>query len=178
MALSKITTESLLDGEITAAKFATGVGESKVVQVVNVQSASYATGTTALPMDGSIPQISEGNEFMTLAVTPTSASNKLIIHVILYGAGSAAQQYSCALFQDSTANALSVDSHYSQGANEKYSNFVIHHYMAAGTTSATTFKVRMGHTGGATAFFNGSHDANLDHGAANKSSITIWEILV
>ena len=100
MALSKITTESLLDGEITAAKFATGVGESKVVQVVNVQSASYATGTTALPMDGSIPQISEGNEFMTLAVTPTSASNKLIIHVILYGAGSAAAQYSCALFQE------------------------------------------------------------------------------
>ena len=55
MALSKITTESLLDGEITAAKFATGIG-GKVVQVVRTQSGAVATGTTTSPGDDTIPQ--------------------------------------------------------------------------------------------------------------------------
>lgn len=149
----------------------------KVLQVVNTQTGAFASGTTVMPDDSATPpQISEGNEFMTLAITPANSSNKLLIQVILYGCNSSGGQVvNCALFQDSTANALAVDGKYQTQTNEKLSNYVITYYMAAGTTSATTFKVRAG-SGSGTMLFNGSSGANLDHGGAIKSGITIWEI--
>ena len=150
---------------------------SGIVQVVNTQSGALATGTTTLPMDGTIPQNTEGTEFLTLAITPANSSNTLVIQVNFYGAcTTAGRTVSCALFQDSTANALAVDSHYQTQTNEKLSNFVLEYYMTAGTTSSTTFKVRAGGDASMTMMMNGSHSGNLDHGAAIKSSITIWEI--
>ena len=52
------------------------------VQVVNTQTGAVDTGTTAMPCDDTIPQNTEGDEFMTLAITPTSATNKLKIDVV------------------------------------------------------------------------------------------------
>ncbi len=54
----------------------------KVVQVVNFQTGAAATGTGLIPIDDTIPQITEGNEYMTLAITPTNATNKLKITVV------------------------------------------------------------------------------------------------
>jgi hypothetical protein len=176
MALSKITTESLLDGEITAAKFATGVG-GKVVQVVNTQTGAMSTGTTTGVHDDSIPTSSELNEVMTLAVTPTNSSNKLKIDVVaLISSGTANTYFIGALFQDSTSAALAVIEEYNKDATaEGHLNFT--HYMAAGTTSATTFKVRIGTAKAGTTTFNGDAGARK-FGGAFASSITITEISV
>ena len=43
-----------------------GVGSGSVVQTVSYQTGAVATGTTIIPIDDTIPQISEGNEYMTL----------------------------------------------------------------------------------------------------------------
>ena len=51
-----------------------------------------------LPFDDTIPQITEGDEFMTLAITPKSSSNKLKIDVIVNGASSASGDITIALF--------------------------------------------------------------------------------
>ncbi len=48
-----------------------------VVQAVNTQTGAVGTTTTIMPFDDTIPQITEGSEFMTRAITPTSASNIL-----------------------------------------------------------------------------------------------------
>jgi hypothetical protein len=173
MALSKITTESLLDGEITAAKFATGVG-GKVVQVVNVQTGAAANGTTVLPDDDTIPQKTEGVEFMTLAITPTHASNKLLIQVILnVTSGVAVQTIGVALFQDTTAGALASQQIRTADALRGFQTF--NHYMAAGTTSETTFKVRAGGSAAGTTYINGYSSGRV-HGGTIASSITITEI--
>jgi hypothetical protein len=50
-----------------------------VLQVVNVQTGAVATGTSQTQNDDTIPQNTEGTEFITLAITPTSASSKLKI---------------------------------------------------------------------------------------------------
>ncbi len=50
-----------------------------VVQVVNTQDGAVATGTTVLPWDDTIPQNTEGDQYMSLSITPTNASNKLIL---------------------------------------------------------------------------------------------------
>jgi hypothetical protein len=175
MALSKITTESLLDGEITAAKFATNVG-GRVVQVVNSSSSAVATGTTVTLVDDSIPQKTEGDEYMTLAITPTHASNKLLI---LFSAGSfsttALGTFSVALFQDTTANAIAgtlttIEQNYDRSIE-------LFHYMAAGTTSATTFKIRAGNINSNTTTFNGRGGGRY-LGGVMSSTLTIMEILV
>ena len=143
-----------------------------ILQVVNTQDGAVATGTTAIPYDDSIPQITEGDQYMTRAITPTSASNYLKIDVVWQG--STSQIDLCvALFQDATANALACAW---AGSNDtgQGTTIVFTYYMLAGTTSSTTFSVRAGNGTGATTTFNGA--STRKYGGVLSSSITISEI--
>lgn len=146
------------------------------VQVVNTQTGAVNTGTTTIPLDDTIPQNTEGTEFMTLAITPTNSSNKLKIEVVFNGTYSVAAWLIVALFQDTTANALATFMNYQQTGTAA-SNSVFTHYMTAGTTSATTFKVRAGGQTAGTVTFNGQSGGRL-FGGTIASSITITEIKV
>ena len=150
----------------------------KVVQVVNVISGALVTGTTVSPAGDTIPQIGEGIEVMTLAVSPTNASNKLHIQVVIatYASSATGQLATCALFQDSTAAALASEVNTQAAANFN-SRLGITHYMTAGTTSATTFKVRLGCHQAGTTSFNGTNGTR-QMGGLLTSSITITEIAV
>ena len=148
----------------------------KVLQVVNSQTSAVATGTATIPNDDTIPQNTEGTEFMTLAITPTSASSKLKIDVATYICGSDTIRLTTALFQDSTANALAAVMSTPGFANiggSGPSGFT--HYMTAGTTSATTFKVRIGGNSSVTVTLNGQGGTRRFGGVAS-SSITITEV--
>ena len=148
-----------------------GVG---LLQTVSFQTGAVATGTTIFPLDNTIPQITEGTEFMTLAITPRSATSKLIINVVWMGTNNAANTLITALFQDSTASALAV-------AMENMNNptggvtLSFRHVMTSGTTSATTFKVRAGGSGAGTTTFNGTNSAGV-FGGVMASSIVIQEV--
>ncbi len=147
-----------------------------VVQVVQTETGAVATGTALIPLDDTIPQNTEGTQFMSLAITPTNASNKLRIDVTAVFACSVLQTFiGVALFQDSTANALAavIQEVFVADGNV---TATFSHYMTAGTTNATTFKVRIGANGGAsTITFNGRVAGRL-YGGAMASSITITEI--
>lgn len=152
-----------------------------VVQVVNTQTGTVATGTTIIPYNDTIPQNIEGDEYMTLAITPTSATNKLKIEVVMFitcSDNSTAFQLIAALFQDSTADALAAGSvvRTQQGVSAP-AILTFTHYMTAGTTSSTTFKVRAGPDASATLTFNGAIGARY-YGGVMASSITITEISV
>jgi hypothetical protein len=148
-----------------------------VVQVVNTQTGAVATGTGTIPFDDTIPQNTEGNEFMTLAITPTSAANVLRIDVVLFASTSAATSMVVAgLFQDTTADALAVGQPSYSGIATAPAAIAFSHYMTAGTTSATTFKVRAGSTNAGTTTFNGQSAARK-FGGVHASSITIAEIV-
>lgn len=146
-----------------------------VVQVVNTQTGAVATGTTTIPVDDTIPQNTEGVEFMTLAVTPTSASNKLMIEVVAMIQCGGNGVNTGALFQDSTANAIAAIN-WGTGVTE-HSTCVLRHYMTAGTTSPTTFKFRAGNSNAGTTTFNGG-SSSREYGGVAASSITITEIKV
>jgi hypothetical protein len=147
-----------------------------VVQVVNFTTGTKATGTTVFILDNTIPQKTEGSEFMTLAITPTNASNKLLIEMQHTFAVTNAFENTAALFQDSTANALASMNQVRTETNSMDTTFWSH-YMTAGTTSETTFKLRFGGNGAGTWTFNGQSDtARL--GGSISSSMTIWEIAV
>lgn len=153
-----------------------GGGGGVVVQVVNTQTGAVATGTTTIPLDDSIPQNTEGDEYMTLAITPTSATNKLRIDAVFYGTSDTGfRNLIVALFQDTTASALAVGFNTIEIGTFVYP-IMFTHYMTAGTTSATTFKVRAGTDGAGTTTFNGTGGARK-FGGVLASSITITEIV-
>lgn len=148
---------------------------SKVVQVVNTQTGAVATGSTVVPIDDTIPQNTEGDQYMTLAVTPTSSSNLLQIDVVFNASPAATQWVVASLYQDSTANALATVADF-QNQGGGLVNLKLSYRMTAGTTSATTFKVRGGPGASTTLTFNGGASARL-FGGVISSSITITELV-
>lgn len=150
-----------------------------IVQIVNVQDGSVATGTTTIPADDTIPQNTEGDEYMTLAITPTSATNKLKIDVVcnLNSTNATDKYFTAALFQDSTADALAAANSGRDPTSGGAGTIVFTHYMTSGTAISTTFKVRAGAASAGTNTFNGSGGARL-FGGVMASSITITEIQV
>ena len=152
-----------------------GTAYGAVLQVVNYQTGTLSTGTTTIPNDNTIPQNTEGTEFMTLAITPKSAANKLKIVVTAVISISTGQVGCVALFQDSTANAIAAVSNSVVAVNSQTITFT--HYMTSGTTGSTTFKVRIGPGAAATVSFNGIGGTQVLGGVC-ASSITIEEIQV
>lgn len=159
----------------------TGTGTSAwkvstpIVQMVYTVTGTYNTGNTALPYDNTAPgpSVSEGDEMMTLAITPKHASNILKIDVVMFHSSDGAEHIIATLFQDGAGTCLAVGS--GKCSSPDMVNTVFTYYMAAGTTSSTTFNVRAGCPSG-NYNFNGSTSALMDGKFA--SSITITEIMV
>lgn len=145
-----------------------------VLQVVNIQDGEVSTTTTTIPLDNTIPQITEGGEFMTLAITPTDANNQLKIEIVVNGSISTGATPIAALFQDSTADAL-ASAWSNNGGSGDLTQISFTHFMTAGTTSETTFRVRAGMSTGGTFTFNGRSGSRF-FGGTMASSITITEI--
>jgi hypothetical protein len=147
-----------------------------VVQVQRTQTGAAATGTTQIPNDNTTPQNTEGDQYMSLAITPTSVINLLSHDIRAHGAHSAATAIIGALFQDSTVNAL-ASSKNANGNVNVLAQVSIGYVMPAGTTAATTFKFRMGAGAAGTTTFNGESGAGVFN-ATLASYMNITEIFV
>lgn len=163
-----------LDGEDGFSILSPSSGAGKLVQVVNTETGAVSTGTTTIPFDNSIPQNTEGTEFMTLAITPTNAANILYIDVTVFVTVTSTPWMIVALFQDSTADAIATVATFNN-LSTAGATITFRHKMTAGTTSSTTFKVRIGPSSAATITFNGQSGARIFGGVA-ASSITISEV--
>lgn len=166
---NSVVTNNITNNAVTYSKVALGFS----VQTVMTTYSGLATGTTIIPNDDTIPQNTEGNEYMTQAITPKSTSNKLLIEALFYGSNSAGGEIIVALFQDTTANALAAVGNYMATATGRVT-MPIAYTMTAGTTSSTTFKIRAGGSGAGTTNFNG-FSSTRNFGTAAKSYIKITE---
>jgi hypothetical protein len=145
----------------------------KLIQTVTFSTGAVATGTTTIPLDDTIPQITEGNEYMTLAITPTSASSLLCIQSTIALSSSGTLHIIAALFQGSTANALGTIARFINNGNLHTLNLT--YWMTAGTTSATTFRIRAGGSAAGTTTFNGVSGARY-FGGVCTSNLSIMEV--
>ena len=150
-------------------------GAGTVVQTVSVQTGAVATGTTLIPLDDTIPQITEGTEFMTCSITPKSATSKLVINVHWCGSDNAVNNTIVALFRDATADALSA-AIYRNPVGSAQAILPLQHTVVSGSTSPTTFRVRVGGGTASTTTFNGSGGTRY-LGGVMASSIVIQEVL-
>lgn len=146
----------------------------ELVQVVNYTTGALASGTTTFPCDDTIPQNTEGDEYLTVSITPKNAANTLVIIVNLFASNGVVAICGMGLFQDSTAGALAATA-FNPGNDNYCLTPTLVHKMTAGGTSETTFKVRAGNNGSGTFRINGRTAGRLFGGVAS-SSITIFEI--
>ena len=146
-----------------------------VIQVANFTTSTVATGTALIPGDNTIPQITEGTQFMSLAFTPKKANSKLKITVTTSLVCSAAVNIGTAIFRDSGADAIAAvfDNRIFSGNAGGISSFVS--FIDATSISLTTFSVRSGPITSGTITFNGILGSSY-FGGTIKSSITIEEI--
>lgn len=145
--------------------------------VIISETGAVATGTNLTPSDDTIPQNTEGDQYMSQAITPIGEMNFLEIDVLAQVSDSVQTDMIMGLFQDATANALAASMTRSPTATINVP-LPLKHVMRAGTTASTTFKIRIGSNqsaGAATITFNGQGGSRMLGGVIN-SFIQIKEI--
>lgn len=144
-------------------------------------STTRSTGSGTIPFDNTIPQQStEGTQFLSVAATPSSASKILYVQVRAWlgevPSGASGDSLVGALFVDSTEDAIAagVLSSYTISGNYVSGLFELNYRVAAGSTTARTYKFRAGMASSGTAEFNGIAGA-ARFGGVMESSIEVWE---
>lgn len=148
----------------------------EIAQIQRSNTGAVATGTTIIPFDNTVPQQTEGDQYLSVSITPKDSASTLHIEVeINLSSSAAASENIAALFQDANANALKAAAYYQATANVpetlKFSLDVI-----SGSTVATTFKVRAGGNAASTITLNGQGGVQL-FGGVFISSIVVTEYL-
>lgn len=156
-------------------------GLLKLSDVIQVQYATdnddSAALTTNVFYDDSLPQNNEGNEVLTKAFTPKSTTSILEIVAILHvTVSTGAEDIVTALFVDSTADALAASSLYA-GTAGKLFTVTLRHLLVSGSTSARTYKIRVG-TASQDVFLNGTAASTrkLGGGLISSLRITEWQV--
>lgn len=147
----------------------------ETVQVRRNRNGAYAAGAATIPNDNTIPQNTEGTQFMSQAITPKSAINILEVESVIHCDSPSNDNLTVALFQDTTANALAASTKNNSSAGYR-TDYSLDHSIIAGTTSSTTFKIRAGGSVSA-ARFNSSAGAAV-MGGVLASYVSVTEMMV
>jgi len=157
----------------------------RILQTVNTVLNTSAVGTNIIPFDNTSPTVTEGTQFLSLAVTPVATANSLKIDTTLFSTeqADAASNLVVALFQDvvssggpTTANAIAtgvrnLDTQAQATCDGTSLTFI----MSAATTTAITFTVRAGCNAGAI-IVNGTGAGTALMGGTLASTLVIEEI--
>jgi hypothetical protein len=194
---NEVTTSKILDANVTNAKLATGIDASKLTtgtlpiariadgavvgakladgMVVKVLQTSYATRSThtaIIPSDDTIPLVTEGDQIMSLAITPQTATNKVLVRALIpvsynnYGG-------TMAVFRGSTCIGVSI-----AALNTTVAVLAPHTVEvldAPASGSAVTYSVRVGATASPfQIYINGQTTRYF--GGASAATLTLTEI--
>jgi len=153
------------------------ISSGKVLQVTRSTTASVVTCGTTIPWDDTIPQITEGNEVLTITISPISATSVIYLKFDASGVGSQAVVNSgtVAFFKDSTADAIYATaipfwtaSAYGIKLNGSYSEL-------SSSTTSRIYRVRVGSDAG-TIYVNGNNAGARRYGGVSISHFEAWEV--
>lgn len=149
-----------------------------VVQIVAFSTTASASGNTLIPIDETVPQNDEGTQFMSASITPTKASNILLIQAV-GNFGHANNAYMTfraiiCLFKDDIADALGTAETITWSGN--VCNVSLTYRITAGTTDAAIYKIRAGTSITGAFIMNGTSVNNVAVGGL-CSALSITEIM-
>lgn len=155
-----------------AANPAWGWGGLLVQEVIADTAAVIGLFTNIIPVDDTIPQQTEGREILTATITPKNAANTLAIDWYINHSLNSGTYVTHALFKDADADAIYavwdyVPGFYTFGANPLF-------WTPAGSTTARTYKVRVGANSAQNQTVNG-YNGSRYFGGVMKSRLRIRE---
>lgn len=158
-------------GTLSFANAASG----SVVQQVYTITTTHASTTTTIPNDDTVPSSSEGAQYMSRTITPTSASNILEITatIPIFSVSSDDKIFTLALFVDSETSARQVATQMLDDGSGTGS-ITLKYIVGASSTSLQTWKLRYGPNSG-TAYI-GTDSGTGRYGTATQSILHIKEL--
>lgn len=145
-----------------------------VRQAVSSFSGVRQTVTTILPVDGTIPQNTEGTEIYSVTITPQSAtSNLLVIATVGARSPTVSSSVALALFRDSTVDSFGAQTA-SQSANQGGFNTMVQ-VIPSTAAVATTIKLRAGPSIAGTLYINGYTGPVTYFGGVAASGLIVIE---
>jgi len=124
-----------------------------VLQTVYVSSSAEATLTAQIPLDNTKPQIGEGTQLISASITPSSASNKILVRYGGMFTAASAANTTFAFFKSGQSDAFYTTYLTLAGADYGYPVFseIID---SPGSTSSQTYSVRCGPGAAYTIYLN------------------------
>lgn len=143
-------------------------------------SVSGATAANRIPLDDTIPQITEGVQVTSLSFTPLSAASTLIVTVsgfALFGGTAAYDSGIAALFDGSTSAVRARWLGYVPASADHVTTIDMTYVVASGSTTARTYSLRVGpNTSTGSVAINGNTGGRL-LGGAMGIVISVMELL-
>ena len=147
-----------------------------VLQIVSTQRSDLFTGTVAIPIDDTIPQISEGDQIFSLSITPKKATSFLVLEVVLYAtSGSNRFYYTGAVFRNGAADAVGAGV-CRFPTDQQISPLPISFRVNSNSTATTTFTVRAGSDLANANFYLNGNGSGRRFGGVLFSSFKITEV--
>lgn len=144
-----------------------------LLQQVRTNTSSVFSIVTVIPYDDTIPQKTEGDEILTLAITPISATSVLMIESTFFVLGSEISNASSAFFVDAVSDALYTSTLTYGGAG--YTQVMkMEYYESSASTSARTYKLRVGPSAG-TLRINADNVGVRKFGGTAIATLTVTE---
>lgn len=152
-------------------------GSGKVVQVKTYTSNTPISTTTVLPTDDTIPQITEGTELATITMTPSDASNKIIISCSFYATESGTgNRYPVYALFDGNSDAIQSTQGFTTSANH-FQRVHLEWATTAGSTSSRTYSCRGGPgVSGGTLYVIQADGATGLFSTSDSIVMTVWEV--
>lgn len=155
---------------------------SRAGRVVRLGRTEYTARTAtasapAIPRDNTIPQITEGTEYMTITVTNKFANSKLLVRGRVNLGLSSNLYCAAALFQTGNSNALVTQEIGGPGLSWVPASYamVLEAEVSTGSVTSWTFSLRAGPSSSTTIYFNGD-GTNQIYGGALLSFIEVYEV--
>lgn len=145
-----------------------------VVDRAYAEYTASASITTVLPLDDTIPQVGEGVEILSAAITPKSATNRIRVRVAGFGSMNATNYIVMALFVNAGANAIRSTVTVITAA-DLMAPICMEYEEVAGSVAARTYTVRVGPGAAGTMRLNGTSAARRFGGTA-ATTIVVEEI--
>lgn len=153
-------------------------GFKKIAQIVRFESQSLGSSATTITLDDSIPQITEGDQFITQAFTPVNAGSTIYVRVEIpvFNRNATAQCIIAGLFLNDDTNAKAVAS-VNPSPAAAWDGILTISKSLPSWSGAKTLSVRMGGSAGSLFYTNGRPAALGTLGARQTTSLEIIEVL-
>lgn len=149
-----------------------------VLQVVYAENNIVGSGSLTIPADGTIPQITEGNEILTCTITPKKANSRLLIEFTpsCQDATGGGDNLTVACFRNGVPNSLyQTSSDASSGLNVVENSITGRFIINTPSTDTLTFSLRAGLSVGVIRWNELRYNSSIF--TPTFTTITITEIL-